>query len=45
LPGVSGPTRAVRGRVMLYAFKLLGRLNGDLPSPTRQDAEGGVDTR
>jgi len=30
LPETGGPTRAVRGRVMLYAFKLLGRLNGDI---------------
>lgn len=32
LPGVSGPTRAVRGRAMLYAFKMLGRLTGQLPA-------------
>jgi ABC-type multidrug transport system permease subunit len=31
LPGVSGPRQGVRGRVMLYAFKFLGRLTGDLP--------------
>lgn len=37
LPGVSGPTRQVRGRVMLYAFKLLGRVMGVLPG----DAGGG----
>ena len=32
LPDVTGPTRPVRGRVMLYAFKLLGRLAGPLPN-------------
>lgn len=31
LPEVSGPTKPVRGRIMLYAFKLLGRLSGHLP--------------
>jgi hypothetical protein len=30
LPEVSGPTRTARTRVMLYAFKLLGRLTGDI---------------
>jgi hypothetical protein len=30
LPGVTGPTKPARGRVMLYAFKLLGRLTGDI---------------
>ena len=30
LPQVSGPTKPVRGRVMLYAFKLLGRLTGHI---------------
>jgi hypothetical protein len=30
LPAFTGPTRAVRPRVMLYAFKLLGRLTGDI---------------
>lgn len=30
LPAVSGPRQGVRGRVMLYAFKFLGRLTGDL---------------
>ena len=30
LPEVSGPTKPVRGRIMLYAFKLLGRLTGHL---------------
>ncbi len=30
LPAVSGTRRGVRGRVMLYAFKFLGRLTGDL---------------
>jgi len=28
LPDATGPTKPVRGRVMLYAFKLLGRLTG-----------------
>jgi hypothetical protein len=28
LPDVSGPAKPVRGRIMLYAFKLLGRLTG-----------------
>lgn len=32
LPDVTGPTKPVRGRVMLYAFKLLGRLAGPLPN-------------
>ena len=31
LPDVTGPTRPVRGRIMLYAFKLLGRLTGHIP--------------
>jgi len=31
LPAVSGPTREVRGRVMLYSLKLLGRLTNHLP--------------
>jgi hypothetical protein len=31
LPAVSGARQGVRGRVMLYAFKFLGRLTGDLP--------------
>jgi hypothetical protein len=30
LPSVSGPSRTPRSRVMLYAFKLLGRLNGKI---------------
>jgi hypothetical protein len=30
LPAVSGPTRTARTRVMLYAFKLLGRLTGEI---------------
>jgi hypothetical protein len=30
LPEVTGPTKPVRGRVMLYAFKLLGRLTGHI---------------
>lgn len=33
LPAVSGTRTGVRGRVMLYAFKFLGRLTGDLPPP------------
>ena len=32
LPDITGPTKPVRGRVMLYAFKLLGRLSGPLPN-------------
>ncbi len=28
LPDIGGPERPVRGRIMLYAFKLLGRLTG-----------------
>lgn len=32
LTDVSGPTEPVRGRVMLYAFRLLGRLAGPLPN-------------
>jgi ABC-2 type transport system permease protein len=32
LPSVSGQTKTARGRVMLYAFKLLGRLTGDIAS-------------
>jgi ABC-2 type transport system permease protein len=30
LPDGTGPTRGVRVRVMLYAFKLLGRMTGDI---------------
>ena len=30
LPDISGPTKPVRGRIMLYAFKLLGRLTGHI---------------
>jgi hypothetical protein len=30
LPEVSGPAKPVRGRIMLYAFKLLGRLTGHI---------------
>jgi ABC-2 type transport system permease protein len=30
LPSITGPAKPVRGRVMLYAFKLLGRLTGHL---------------
>ncbi|HET7086712.1 MAG TPA: ABC transporter permease [Rhizomicrobium sp.] len=32
LPDISGSPAPVRGRVMLYAFKLLGRLTGHLPA-------------
>jgi ABC-2 type transport system permease protein len=32
LPDISGPAKPVRGRIMLYAFKLLGRLSGPLPA-------------
>jgi ABC-type polysaccharide/polyol phosphate export permease len=32
LPDITGPTKPVRARVMLYAFKLLGRLAGPLPN-------------
>ena len=31
LPDVSGPANPVRGRIMIYAFKLLGRLTGKIP--------------
>jgi hypothetical protein len=31
LPQVSGPTKPVRGRIMLYAFKLLGRVTSRVP--------------
>ena len=31
LPDVTGPTKSVRGRIMLYAFKFLGRLTGHIP--------------
>jgi hypothetical protein len=30
LPEISGPAKPVRGRIMLYAFKLLGRLTGHI---------------
>lgn len=30
LPDVTGPDKPVRGRIMLYAFKLLGRLTGHI---------------
>jgi ABC-2 type transport system permease protein len=30
LPDGAGPSRAVRPRVMIYAFKLLGRMTGDI---------------
>ena len=30
LPDISGPAKPVRGRIMLYAFKLLGRLTGHI---------------
>jgi hypothetical protein len=32
LPDISGPTKPVRARIMLYAFKLLGRLSGPIPA-------------
>jgi len=32
LPDVTGPDKPVRGRIMLYAFKLLGRLTGHIPT-------------
>jgi hypothetical protein len=32
LPDISGPAKPVRGRIMLYAFKLLGRLAGPIPN-------------
>jgi hypothetical protein len=28
---VSGATKPVHGRIMIYAFKLLGRLTGKIP--------------
>jgi ABC-2 type transport system permease protein len=31
LPDISGPAKPVRGRIMLYAFSLLGRLSGHIP--------------
>jgi hypothetical protein len=31
LPDVTGPSRTARGRVMVYALKLLGRLEGQIP--------------
>ena len=31
LPDITGPAKPVRGRIMLYAFKLLGRLTGHIP--------------
>jgi len=31
LPEISGPAKPARGRIMLYAFKLLGRLRGLYP--------------
>jgi len=31
LPDVSGATKPVHGRIMIYAFKLLGRLTGKIP--------------
>jgi len=31
LPQVQGPTKPIRGRIMIYAFKLLGRLTGKIP--------------
>jgi len=32
LPDITGPTKPVRGRIMLYAFKLLGRLTAHVPA-------------
>jgi ABC-2 type transport system permease protein len=32
MPDINGPTKPVRGRIMLYAFKLLGRLTGHISS-------------
>jgi ABC-2 type transport system permease protein len=31
LPDVTGPDKPIRGRIMLYALKLLGRLTGHIP--------------
>ncbi len=31
LPDLRGPAKPARGRIMLYAFKLLGRLTGHIP--------------
>ena len=31
LPDVGGPTKPIHGRIMIYAFKLLGRLTGRIP--------------
>lgn len=31
LPDVTGPTKPARGRIMIYALKLLGRLTGHIP--------------
>jgi len=31
LPDISGATKPVHGRIMIYAFKLLGRLTGKIP--------------
>lgn len=31
LPDITGPSAPIRGRVMIYAFKLLGRLSGHIP--------------
>jgi ABC-2 type transport system permease protein len=31
LPQIQGPTKPVRGRIMIYAFKMLGRLTGKIP--------------
>ncbi len=38
LPDISGPAKPVRGRIMLYAFKLLGRLSGPIPAYLKMDA-------
>lgn len=39
LPDVSGPTKPVRGRIMIYAFKLLGRLTGKIATVSEGDAK------
>ena len=31
LPDITGPSQTARGRIMLYALKLLGRLSGHIP--------------
>ncbi len=32
LPDLRGPAKPARARIMLYAFKLLGRLTGHIPA-------------